>query len=369
MGSALEIGIRFRKIVVISIRGCYRSVCNHPFLVAFLGFLFFLYRSFPFLFSVLVSASPVLVCTAVLLGTLLSFGQPNVPEIEREEKATHGISSFQTGFSEGHTVVADRDESYFVKGYSENRSDVEESGIEEASLLGEKDNNRDEEDRGLLSDVPPEEENFQGVWPEKQVEEGVEREFRSFELGKGREVEENLRSEGVSSDEEAIEKQYVMVQKVDDDDEVLDSKNEETSGDRTDFSASSSWKQVENDDDDDVEYVESGSDQAESSSPDASMADIIPMLDELHPLLDLDAPQPAHLSCHGSGAVSEKSQKSDDDSVESDEDAELGEGEEDGADEHDDEEEEETEGGKEDESKSAIKWTEDDQKNLMDLGT
>ena len=42
---------------------------------------------------------------------------------------------------------------------------------------------------------------------------------------------------------------------------------------------------------------------------------------------------------------------------------------EDGVDENEDEEEEEAQGGKEDESKLAIKWTEDDEKNLMDLGT
>ncbi|OIW16644.1 hypothetical protein TanjilG_00067 [Lupinus angustifolius] len=374
MGSAFEIGIKIRKAVVISIRGCYRSVCNHPFLVCFLWFLLLLYRHFPFLFSLLVSASPVLICTAVLLGTLLSFGQPNVPEIEKEENVTHSISSFQTGFSEGDTIVADRDESYFVKGYSEYTNDVEESGIDEASLEGERDNSG-EEVRGLLSDVLVDDENLEDVQPEKPVKEEVEREFRNFELGeRSREVcEENLRSGGVSSDEEAIDKQYVLVEKVNDDNE-----NEKTPGDWVDFSASSSWKRMEkNDDDDDEEEeeelkedsVESGSDQAESSSPDASMADIMPMLDELHPLLDLDAPRPAHMSRDGSDAASEKSQKSDDDSIESDEeDAEnRGEVEEDGVDERDDEEEEEMEGGKEDESKSAIKWTEDDQRNLLDL--
>ncbi|MED6108371.1 hypothetical protein PIB30_023287 [Stylosanthes scabra] len=147
----------------------------------------------------------------------------------------------------------------------------------------------------------------------------------------------------------------------DGDDDTSESKNDETPGDHTDYSASSSRKLEEDnhdDDDDDDESVESGSDQAESSSPDASMTDIIPILDELHPLLDTDAPQPTRLSHVASGAVSE-SQQSDEESIESDEDAENGEG----------EEEEETDGGKEDESKSAIKWTEDDQKNLMDLGT
>ncbi|XP_045793024.1 uncharacterized protein LOC123888102 isoform X1 [Trifolium pratense] len=380
MGSMIEIGIKIRKVVFISIRGVYRSACNHPFLLGFLGFLLFLYRYFPVLFSVLVSASPVLVCTALLLGTLLSFGQSNVPEFEKEERVTRDISSYQAGFSEGETVVSDRDESYFVRGYSEHRSDVEESGIEEASLAGEKDD-RTEEDRGLSYDSALDDEILQENQPENQVKEDVEREFPSIELGKSTEVHDgNLASEVVSSDdEEAIEKQYVMVQKDDDDNFEIENGKVPGGGYTSlkegdaDCSPSSSWKHVEKENSSDEDNSEdSGSSRAESSSPDASMADIIPMLDELHPLLDLDAPQPAHLSRDGSHAASEKSQKSsdddddDDDSVESDEDIENhGEADEDGV----DEEEEEMVGSKEDESKSAIKWTEDDQKNLTDLGT
>ncbi|PNY06066.1 hypothetical protein L195_g002528 [Trifolium pratense] len=380
MGSMIEIGIKIRKVVFISIRGVYRSACNHPFLLGFLGFLLFLYRYFPVLFSVLVSASPVLVCTALLLGTLLSFGQSNVPEFEKEERVTRDISSYQAGFSEGETVVSDRDESYFVRGYSEHRSDVEESGIEEASLAGEKDD-RTEEDRGLSYDSALDDEILQENQPENQVKEDVERDLPSIELGKSTEVHDrNLASEVVSSDdEEAIEKQYVMVQKDDDDNFEIENGKVPGGGYTSlkegdaDCSPSSSWKHVEKENSSDEDNSEdSGSSRAESSSPDASMADIIPMLDELHPLLDLDAPQPAHLSRDGSHAASEKSQKSsdddddDDDSVESDEDIENhGEADEDGV----DEEEEEMVGSKEDESKSAIKWTEDDQKNLTDLGT
>jgi len=293
-----------------------------------------------------------------------------VPEVEKEDKVTHSLSSFQAGFSEGETVFSDRDESYFVKGYSQNMSDVEERGIEEASLVAERDN-RTEEDQDLRSELPPDDANLLDIQPEKQKTGEVvgERELHSFELGKNKEIhEENLTSAAVSSDDEAIEKQYVLVQKMDDD--TFEFENEKSPRDHVDFSASSSWKQVENDDDgDDNVSVESGSDGAESSSPDASMADIIPILDELHPLLDLDAPQPALVSRDGSDAASEKSQNSDDDSVESDDDTENpGDVEDDGIDEPDDEEEEEATGGKEDESKSAIKWTEDDQKNLMDLG-
>ncbi|KAG6635141.1 hypothetical protein CIPAW_11G022800 [Carya illinoinensis] len=69
-----------------------------------------------------------------------------------------------------------------------------------------------------------------------------------------------------------------------------------------------------------------------------------------------------------SDAVSERSRKSNNANVESDEESEIHGDKEDGIDENEDDKEE-AQGGKEDESKSAIKWTEDDQKNLMDLGT
>ncbi|GAU21734.1 hypothetical protein TSUD_328590 [Trifolium subterraneum] len=257
--------------------------------------------------------------------------------------------------------IGNRDESYFVRGYTEHRSDVEESGVEETSVAGEKDD-RTEEDRGLNYDSALDDEILQESQPENQVKEDVERELGSIELGKSTEVHDgNLASEVVSSDdEEAIEKQYVMVQKVDDDSfeiengKVPGGESDSPKEGDADCSPSSSWKHVEKENSSDEDSSEdSGSDRAESSSPDASMADIIPMLDELHPLLDLDAPQPAHLSRDGSHAASEKSQKSeeeddddDDDSVESDEDNENhGEADENGV----DEEEGEMEGGKEDE--------------------
>ncbi|CAL0323356.1 unnamed protein product [Lupinus luteus] len=93
------------------------------------------------------------------------------------------------------------------------------------------------------------------------------------------------------------------------------------------------------------------------------------MLDELHPLLDLDAPRPAHMYRDGSDVASEKSHKSDNNSIESDEEdaGNHGEAKKDGVDERDNEEEEEMEGGKDDEIKYAIKWTKYNQRNLLDL--
>ncbi|KAJ7976479.1 Ulp1 protease family C-terminal catalytic domain containing protein expressed [Quillaja saponaria] len=375
MGSVMEMRMHFRKMLNILIRTCYRSVCNHPFLVGMLCFLVFLYRSFPFVFSILVSASPILVCTAVLLGTLLSFGQPNIPEIEKEESVTHAISSFQTGFLEGATVTSERDESSTLNRYKEENSEVEERGIEEASFVEDTFNKVPEDDYSL-SYVPLVDENSQDISQDKLANERRERGFCSLVLENKRGVhEEKLKDEGVLSEGEDVEDQYILGKNVND--EILENENEksprefldDSKGDHLAYSPGSSWKQGEDDEGEDGS-LESGSDGAESSSPDASMADIIPMLDELHPLLDSEAPHPAHMLHDASYAASDKS--NDSSSIDSDEDVENqgDEGEEGGVDVHDDEEEEEEmKGGKEDESKSAIKWTEDDQKNLLDLGT
>ncbi|KAF7801414.1 uncharacterized protein G2W53_040525 [Senna tora] len=287
MGSAFKIGIQMRNLLTVPIRACCRFICNHPFLACFVCFLIFLSTWFPFVFSILVYVSPVLVCTAVLLGTLLFFGQSKVHEVHKEKKVTTNnvISSFQTGFSETGTVISGRDR-------DENTSVIEESSIKVAKLVADK-VNKVEQDVGLLSYVPVVYKNSLNIQREKQVKVEKER-----EIG-----DQKLKAKVFTSDVEAVD--------------------------------------------------EEGSDDIESSSPDASMADIIPVLDELHPLLDLEAPQPDV----SSGIAFEKSQKSDG-SIESDEGTEMP-----------GEEDDDMESGKEDDSKSAIRWTEDDQKNLMDLGT
>ncbi|XP_031281883.1 uncharacterized protein LOC116140374 [Pistacia vera] len=379
---AMKIGVQIRKVMAFSIRSCYRSVCNHPFLVGFMCFLILLYRSSPFIFSLLVSASPVLVCTAMLLGALLSLGKPNIPEIEKEEKvSTHEIASFKTGVVEESTVV-ERDvigsfstaERYIGKG-----RDVAESALDE-SILVENRVSEVEEDGGLVDCMPLIDVNSREIQCEKQVIEHVERELNDLETEKKREVhEEKPQIEEKLNDVggEVVDNLYS-----EDIGNNLEVKNDKSPAelinalkeDQLDYARGMSWKRLgeeynDDNDDDDEETLDSGSSGAESSSPDASMADILPMLDELHPLLDLEAPQPVHISNDESDAGSRMSHKSDIESVESKESDNDGEGE--GEDDNDDEEEE-GEAAKEeneDESKSAIKWTEVDQKNLMDLGT
>ncbi|GAV57487.1 hypothetical protein CFOL_v3_01024 [Cephalotus follicularis] len=368
---AISSGVKLRRFVIISMRSCYRSLCNHPFLVAMVSFLIFMYRWFPFMFSLLVSASPVLVCTAILLGTLLSFGQPNLPEIDEEEKVTHEIVSLKTGVMDDTTIV-ERDESFPVESYIGKKRDIVVENSGEGASMMENRAREVGEYGGSVEYKPLIDGSSQEAQFEKRVIDEIKKEPK---WEKKREInEETLGVEGVLSDREVVENLYSFAGKGGD--QNLEVQDDNLPGGsigvhKGHFSPTSSWKRGGEDGGDAEESdqsSESGSDGAESSSPDASMADIIPMLDELHPLLDLDAPQPAHMPQDGSDAGSEKSHESNDSSIESESEEDI---EKHAEDEEEDEEEEEVEveGGKEDGSKSAITWTEADQKNLMDLGS
>ncbi|BFG41428.1 hypothetical protein CerSpe_277020 [Prunus speciosa] len=345
MGLVVEMGVKIRKCVTIPIRTSYRSACNHPFLVAIVLFLICLHRAFPYVFSLLVTAFPVFVCSAVLLGTLLIFGQPNnIPEIEKEQKSSHDIASLRTRVSRDGVVGVKRDGGFSFERFSGKTREIADSS--EAEDYG-----------GSVAYVPLIDESLQHNQSERRAVEDMEREIDSKELESRRNIhKEKVRNQGMTRDVEAFEKQHSLVHK-------LRHENREPfrKGDHLVPSLNGSG---------DDEASDTGSDGAESSSPDASMADILPILDELHPLLDLEAPHPAHMSHDESDAAhmshdesDAASNKSNDGSNESYEDVvnQRGETEEDGGD------EEEAQGGKDDESKSAIKWTADDQKNVMDL--
>lgn len=355
-------GVQVKKGVIFSVRTCYRSVCKHPFFVGMVIVLFFMHRSFPLLFSFLVSASPVLVSTAVLLGTLLSFGQPNIPEIEKEE-VNHEIASLRTGGGWDHSVV-ERDGSYRVERYSESRSDMDKL-VEEVRSTGNDFSDVGNHD-GLAESAPLIEESSREFQFEKWENHG---ESDSHDVVFGH---KNERREG---DGEVLTNLYTPVQQTVDEFEnanLFEAYVGAETLDRTSPLGSPRKHEDEEHEEDDDDYddddeSDSESDGAESSSPDASMADIIPLLDELHPLLDENAPQLTRMSLEGSDGTSESSSESS-----SSEDNELDgniENHEDDLENVDDEEEQEGHADNIDEDKSAIRWTEVDQKNLMDLGT
>ncbi|KAK8638123.1 hypothetical protein V6N13_136563 [Hibiscus sabdariffa] len=347
-------------------------------------------KSFPLLFSFLVTASPVLVCTAVLLGTLLSFGSPNIPEIEKqeEENVSHEVSPLKTRAAEDDTVVKRdfTDDDFVVQRHVGKGWDIVENADEKVTLVDNEVNGVEEGDGSVLyTPLVNDDLDSRDIHCENGVIDEVEGLLSHSLLEKTTEIrEEMLDSERVSSMmREAEESQHLLADVGDRNLEVVDGKltsdiDDGPRDNELDSSLVFSWQcaasgedagdggkddDEDDDDDDDDESSDSGSDGAESSSPDASLADISLMLDELHPLLGLEATQPAHLSRDGSDTASESSHgSSNDESVESDELDNEGEG-------GNEEEGDGAKGDKEDESKSAIKWTEDDQKILMDLGT
>ncbi|XP_052175440.1 uncharacterized protein LOC127790180 [Diospyros lotus] len=342
----MEIGFQIKKLATISIRRCYKTVYNHPFLVAVVFFLIFLRRSFPFLFSLLVSASPIVVCSIVLIGTLLSFDQWSIPETKKQELATLEIKGLKVGVSNVAPVV-ERNDNFRVPIASE----VEE-------VFG-----------NFVYSVPLIKEDSQKIRLEKQVPEGVEIDFDDSEIEMMSEMDE----EGLGNGE-GLENQFSQIDNIEEEKFELQHDISPRLSDYShvaDYADSPPESPVEDVDD---EGTSAGSDWAGSCSPDASISGIIPMLDEIHPLLDEDAPQPASIYDGGSDADSETSQKSSDGTNESDSDEDIKsqkeEACEDDSDENDDYEGEEgTQNDKEDGTKSSVTWTEDDQKNLMELGT
>ncbi|CDY38469.1 BnaA10g16890D [Brassica napus] len=314
-----EFRVHIRRLFVIMIRTSYRWICSHPYLLGIVGVVYLLYRACPLLFSPLLAISPVLVCTFVLLGTILSFGEPNIiPEIETEPEATVlEAALFTAEASRDPSVVERGGESFTVERFVSSEKDG-------ADRLVERDTQVRFEERAFDLDL------------EKK---GDGEEGKLIGNDDGKRV-----SHGGGS---------------------LDDMMEDSKEDQVDVSPVSPWRPMRHEEGDD-DSLDSSSDGAESSSPDPSMTDIIPMLDELHPLLHSENPGLGIADLDGSDATSEEPDMS---SSDSDEGTESDVNSESHGEEDDNKKEEEEEEKKEDEIKSPIKWTEADQKNVMDLGS
>ncbi|KAJ4971945.1 hypothetical protein NE237_005044 [Protea cynaroides] len=358
----MKIGVSIRKGLIFSIRTSYRSVRDHPFYWAVVFFFFFLYRLFPSLLGLLVSCSPVLVCTAALLGTLLSFGNPNIPEIEKDDKRTHEAAALKVAVVENDLVVQ-KDESLSAEVHLEKRREVEEKveeeprGLEEGSEanVSKVDENMVLSriiDNGLMGRTIANEELPKEILGEKQMikEEG---EFGEVELGEERDFheEDSLIGAAPCASKDIDGTTSVGWEEIETPRRKIDLPSGAFS-----ITHELPWKPVEGH----SKSSDSDSDHTESTSPDASMTDIMPMLDELHPLLESEASQPPLITLGNSNTVSESSNRTHDGSAESEEEGAESEEEGENQEEEDDDAEEQAQG---------TTWTEDDQKNLMDLGT
>ncbi|KAG1365535.1 hypothetical protein COCNU_12G005350 [Cocos nucifera] len=302
-------------------------------------FVLILYKFFPSLFVFLVSSSPVIVCTAVLLGTILVYGEPNIPEVEEKDGKTPRLGPLKVG------AVAN------VEGRRENR----ENAVRHAALS---------DGRSSVGSKAVAQNERDGRGDDSMAESSLVDEDKKVNYGKKVSKVKKIHGHGIAKKKESsLEKLAASGPKAGEDvggattlnqkkaKDLKEGVDKPTSDNGLDSSLGSRWHDV------DRHNASSGSesDKAESSSPDAaSMSDIMPMLGELHPLLlDSEAPQPALLSEDNSDAASVG--LSDDGSAEEE------------AENQDDDNDEEGQ-EKDDETKTVVTWTADDQKNLVELG-
>ncbi|XP_074286652.1 uncharacterized protein LOC141611898 isoform X2 [Silene latifolia] len=114
-----------KKFNKVSFRTVYRVILGHPFIVVTLLYLIILHRYFPFLFSLLVSAAPILVCTAILLGTLLIHGQQNDYKVGNREERNNGPESLNSEAVE-YAYPVDKDGNISREICDEVRNDIVE---------------------------------------------------------------------------------------------------------------------------------------------------------------------------------------------------------------------------------------------------
>ncbi|KAI3838143.1 hypothetical protein MKX03_000661 [Papaver bracteatum] len=296
--------------------------------------LYLLYTFLPSVFGFLVSSSPIVVCTVVLLGALLNIGYPQAPEFEPKLKssATINVPSLEDDKKEQVVENVDVHESAGVL------PTKEDAAIDNRSVLVE------EKPKLIHPPKPPLQK---------------DREFHNMGFTRKRDTQhanQHNESASNSSSTKVLKKMKKMKMKglkVDVQKPVPNNPLKEWLKDPSRLHRN----------DDNAESSDFGSDQAQCASPLDSIADIIPVLDELHPLLDF---KPLHTnleSIEESDAASEWSGQSNDGSLES----EVSESE-DGSENQEVEDEEALE-SEDERVKSVVTWTEDDENNLKDLGT
>uniref|UniRef100_A0A1D1YGB6 50S ribosomal protein L21 n=1 Tax=Anthurium amnicola TaxID=1678845 RepID=A0A1D1YGB6_9ARAE len=339
-----------RKVLICLTRMTYSLACEHPYVSGMLFSLLTLYIFVPSLFVFLVSSSPTILCTALLLGTLLSFGQPTIPEIV-EEKNTNDLSPSQM-CSAASDHVEKKDESFSLESHIENRGKIEGTPIKEPNFT-EQGDHVSKVERGVLLLASNEEEKKDETVVLSSALEGDKNQIHIQKKETDKiEVNGKVCFEKAESHEEYLVRDALLVAE----------RHLETSGEMetenlkveihepTVESGSkspleSSQKLVNN------HHVPSDylSDCFECCSPDISLAGIIPMPDECHPLLYSEAPQPFNTPVDDSHP---QDCNSDGDKVQ-----------------EESEHPKETQQEKDEEAATSVTWTANDEKNLMDLST
>ncbi|KAF5183016.1 dentin sialophosphoprotein [Thalictrum thalictroides] len=281
--------VQMWRTFVFSVRASYQWVCNHLIILGAILILYIVYSFLPSVLLFFISSCPILICTAVLLNALLSFGYVN--DAQAEEKRVYETSR------NAHDIKKHDD--FHTETRLKRRNNIRERALEKSGIIN----------GGKISTSRERKVTFSGI-------------SRDGLLGRKARIEEQQREiPSVSGSEIDMQDQVLVGLGV----EISNAYDSETSN--------------------------FGSDKAECSSTDTPPMNVLPVVDEIDPLLD-SKPQPAPTSPDEFDGALESSDRSIDGSADSET-----------------ENQEETQGNEEDGATAAVTWTKDDEKNLMDLGT
>ncbi|WVZ88167.1 hypothetical protein U9M48_034715 [Paspalum notatum var. saurae] len=268
-----------KKAVCSSIRLGYQSACDYPLVLGVGILLLFLHKVCPSLLAFLLSSSPVFLLTALLLGALLSCGEPCAPVVREETPENQQALSPESKSSVADSSVED-DEDVAVKVHKEKRSECQVDENVTVKVHAEK---RSE---------------CQVTYIEDRTSETI---LLHTECD-----QENATSVSTSTvpcaESSYFDKNEIIVEREEHDMEICDQvhlqQSESTDAERRRYEVdnqyqfgelmSSCWQPVMRRD----PCSDSESDLTESSS-DASITDIIPMLDDLNQPLDFVTSHPS----------------------------------------------------------------------------
>ncbi|XP_020187909.1 uncharacterized protein [Aegilops tauschii subsp. strangulata] len=326
--------LHIRRLVRSSIRLGYHSACGHPEVLGAGIALLFLHALCPSLFAFVLSSSPVIVLTAILLGALLSYGEAAVPLDGEETLEEHEPLSLKSNIH--FSDCSDKEvENIAVEVQLEKRTETDSCEVvhvrERASddcmhdaLCEDKNVTYIASDAAVLSEAYAEEEatpydSLHDTHCEEkrvtfvaddtvpsaepcnhpEINATLECEERAKETSEKAELQEP-ESTCTGSCNNGVHYQYQFGEFM-----------------------RSCWQPVMRQD---LPYCDSESDLTdESSSPDASMTDIIPMLEDLHPLINSGTGQLSLASRENLNSSSDENEfdleeEEQDDSVSSDDD-------------------------------------------------
>ncbi|KAG6499385.1 uncharacterized protein LOC121996268 [Zingiber officinale] len=292
------------------------SVICHLLTLGLACFLFLLHKFLPSLFSLVLNCVPVIVCTILLLGILLSYSELNIPGHDQDGICAAAETSVKLSLvANGLGTKSDR--KFKGKAHGGSRKETRRTGVRTIVLGNERQHNAD------------------GKEVEQCKVDQIDAAATSVSSSCcGEEEDPVSKRNSVTGDEDSVEKK-----------QVEDETKVESGYDSCVGSPSCHLDRKG------VSLEESESDEALSS--DNSAATGLPLLDELDPLV-------SGKNSDGGSTVFSGDHETEDGSVE--EEAENQDDEDD--DEAQEEEEEEEKGG----NPVAVTWTADDQRSLVELG-